>query len=176
MAGAWADIVAKLAGVRPIGLVPKWRTALTVDGIGSEFRRWPSVINVEEQWYLKPDAGQLILSPADETPVEPQDVQPEEMDVAICIDRVERATTLQVRRVGRKWAGLRSFVKDKTLVAGFAPDAPGFFWLAGQGGYGIMTSPAMGRIAAALACGKPLSAEIEAKGVTAKDLSPARLG
>jgi D-arginine dehydrogenase len=175
-AGAWADVVAKLAGVKPIGLVPKRRTALTVEGIGTEFRKWPSIIDVEEQWYLKPDAGQLILSPADETPVEPQDIQPEEMDVAICIDRVERATTLQVRRVGRKWAGLRSFVKDKTLVAGFAPDAPGFFWLAGQGGYGIMTSPAMGRIAAALVEGRDIPADIAEAGVTAGELGPGRLG
>ncbi len=175
-AGAWADVVAKLAGVKQIGLVPKRRTALTVEGIGTEFRKWPSVIDVEEQWYLKPDAGQLILSPADETPVEPQDIQPEELDIAHCIDRVERATTLAVRRIGRKWAGLRSFVKDKTLVAGFAPEAPGFFWLAGQGGYGIMTSPAMGRIAAALVEGKPIPPDIAEAGVTAGDLGPARLG
>jgi D-arginine dehydrogenase len=97
------------------------------------------------------------------------------MDIAICVDRVEQASTLAIRRVMRKWAGLRSFVKDKTPVAGFAPDAPGFFWLAGQGGYGIMTSPAMGRVAAALAQGKPMPAEITAHGVSAADLAPARL-
>jgi D-arginine dehydrogenase len=172
-AGAWADALARLAGVGPIGLVPKRRTALTAEGVG-DFRRWPAVVDVDEQFYWKPDAGQLILSPADETPVEPQDVQPEELDVALCIDRIERASTMSIRRIGRKWAGLRSFVKDKTLVAGFAPGALGFFWLAGQGGYGIMTSPAMGRIAAALAQSKPIPADIAERGVSADDLSPAR--
>jgi D-arginine dehydrogenase len=174
-AGAWADEIARRAGVRGIGLVPKRRTAITVDAPGFDFRSWPSVIDIDEEFYLKPDAGQLILSPADETPVAPQDVQPEEIDIAHCIDRVERATTLRIQRVGRKWAGLRSFVRDKTLVAGFAADAPGFFWLAGQGGYGIMTSPAMGRIAAALANGRPMPGDIESAGVTASDLSPERL-
>ncbi len=174
-AGAWADRVAALAHVRPIGLVPKRRTALTTGGGGPDCRRWPSVIDIDEQFYFKPDAGQLILSPADETPVEPHDVQPEEIDVAICIDRVSRATTLDIRRIGRKWAGLRSFVHDKTPVAGFAPDAHGFFWLAGQGGYGIMTSPAMSRIAAALVCGRAIPTDIAATGLSAADLSPARL-
>jgi len=174
-AGAWADVLARMAGARPVGLVPKRRTAATIEPpAGGDFRRWPAVIDVDEQFYWKPDAGQLLISPADETPVEPQDVQPEEMDVALCVDRVERATTLAIRRVARKWAGLRSFVKDKTPVLGFAPDAPGFFWLAGQGGYGIMTSPAMGRIAAALAQGKPMPADIAARSITAADLAPQR--
>ena len=173
-AGAWADTLARMAGVKPIGLVPKRRTAMTVEGVG-DFRRWPAVIDVDEQFYWKPDAGQLILSPADETPIEPQDVQPDELDVALCVDRVERASTMSIKRIARKWAGLRSFVKDKTLVAGFAPDAPGFFWLAGQGGYGIMTSPAMGRIAAALAQGRAIPADIAERGVSAADLAPARL-
>jgi len=172
-AGAWADVLARMAGVKPIGLVPKRRTAMTVEGVG-DFRRWPAVIDVDEQFYWKPDAGQLILSPADETPLEPQDVQPDELDVALCVDRVERASTMSIKRIARKWAGLRSFVPDKTPVAGFAPGAPGFFWLAGQGGYGIMTSPAMGRISAALAQGKAMPADIAARGVTAADFLPAR--
>ena len=176
-AGAWADALARLAGAKPVGLVPKRRTAFTFDpSAGSDFRRWPAVIDVEEQFYFKPDAGQLLASPADETPVEPQDIQPEELDIAVCIDRCEQAATLGIRRVARKWAGLRSFVKDKSPVAGFAPDAPGFFWLAGQGGYGIMTSPAMGRIAAALAQGQPIPADLAALGVTAAELAPSRLG
>ena len=175
-AGAWADALARMAGARPVGLVPKRRTACTIEPPAeSGFRAWPAVIDVDEQFYWKPDAGQLILSPADETPVEPQDIQPEEMDIAICVDRVEQASTLAIRRVMRKWAGLRSFVKDKTPVAGFAPEAPGFFWLAGQGGYGIMTSPAMGRVAAALAQRKPVPADIAAYGVSAADLAPQRL-
>ncbi len=176
-AGAWADVLARMAGAKPVGLVPKRRTAVTIEPPAeSGFRSWPAVIDVDEQFYWKPDAGQLILSPADETPVEPQDIQPEEMDIAICVDRVDQATTLAIRRVLRKWAGLRSFVRDKSPVAGFAPEAPGFFWLAGQGGYGIMTSPAMGRVAAALAQQKPLPDDIAAHGVTAADLAPQRLG
>jgi D-arginine dehydrogenase len=175
-AGAWADALAGMAGVKPIGLVPKRRTAITFDPpAGADFRRWPAVIDVDEQFYFKPDAGQLLASPADETPVEPQDIQPEELDIALCIDRCERAATLGIRRVARKWAGLRSFVADKTPVAGFAAEAPGFFWLAGQGGYGIMTSPSMGRISAALVQGKGVPADIEDLGVTAADMSPARL-
>jgi D-arginine dehydrogenase len=175
-AGAWADVLARMAGARRVGLVPKRRTAATIEPpAGADFRRWPAVIDIDEQFYWKPDAGQLLISPADETPVEPQDVQPEEMDIALCVDRVEAASTLSIRRIARKWAGLRSFVKDKTPVAGFAPDAPNFFWLAGQGGYGIMTSPAMGRAAAALARGLALPADIAAHGVSAADLAPARL-
>ena len=175
-AGAWADVLARMAGAKPVGLVPKRRTAATIEPpAGGDFRRWPAVIDVDEQFYWKPDAGQLLISPADETPVEPQDVQPEELDIALCVDRVEAASTLAIRRIARKWAGLRSFVKDKTPVAGFAPDLPGFFWLAGQGGYGIMTSPAMGRVAAALAQGKALPADIAAQGVSAADLAPQRL-
>jgi D-arginine dehydrogenase len=174
-AGAWADVLARLAGVAPVHLVPKRRTALTIDApAGSGFRDWPAVIDIDEQFYWKPDAGQLILSPADETPVEPQDVQPEELDIALCVDRIERASTLAVRRVLRKWAGLRSFVRDKTPVVGFAADAPNFFWLAGQGGYGIMTSPAMGRIAAALAQGNDIPADLAAAGISAADLAPSR--
>ena len=174
-AGAWADVLGRMAGAAPVGLVPKRRTAFTIEPPAeSNFRRWPAVIDVDEQFYWKPDAGQLILSPADETPVEPQDVRPEELDIALCIDRVERASTLAIRRVARKWAGLRSFVKDKTPVVGLAPGAPNFLWLAGQGGYGIMTSPAMGRIAAALAQGQAIPAEIAARGVSAADLAPSR--
>jgi D-arginine dehydrogenase len=174
-AGAWADVLARMAGVKPVGLQPKRRTAVTIEPPAeSNFRRWPAVIDIDEQFYWKPDAGQLILSPADETPVEPQDAQPEEMDIALCVDRVETASTLAISRIARKWAGLRSFVKDKTPVVGFANEAPGFFWLAGQGGYGIMTSPAMGRVAAALARGVALPADIAAHGVTAAELAPAR--
>ncbi|MCW5771889.1 MAG: FAD-binding oxidoreductase [Rhodospirillaceae bacterium] len=175
-AGAWADVLAGMAGAKPIGLVPKRRTAITFEPpAGADFRRWPAVIDVEEQFYFKPDAAQLMASPADETPVDPQDIQPEEMDIAICIDRCEQAAALGIRRVTRKWAGLRSFVADKTPVVGFAAETPGFFWLAGQGGYGIMTSPTMGRIAAALAQDKPMPSDVQDLGVSAADLSPARL-
>jgi len=162
-AGAWADAVAGLAGLPPVGLQPKRRTALTV-AAPDEFdtRGWPMVIDAEETGYFKPDAGKLLVSPADETPVEPQDIQPEEIDVAVAVDRLMRATTITVGRVERKWAGLRSFVPDHTPVNGFDLLADGFFWLAGQGGYGIMTAEGMARTAAALIAGGKLPAGIEA--------------
>jgi D-arginine dehydrogenase len=135
---------------------------------------WAMTIDVDESCYVKPDAGRLLLSPADETPSPPTDAQPEELDIALAIERLERFTTLKVERVTHKWAGLRSFVADKTLVAGEAPGASGFIWAAGQGGYGIQTSPAMGRIVAALATGRAIPADIADQGVTAAALDPAR--
>ncbi len=174
-AGAWCDEVAKLAGVAPIGLVPKRRTAITFDMPDPQaIHGWPSVIDVDEQFYVKPDAGRMLASPADETPMPPCDVQPEEFDIAVLIDRLEQATTLQVRRLVSKWAGLRSFVADKTLVAGFDETASGFFWLAGQGGYGIQTSPAMARVAAALIGGQGMPDDLLAMGVTEAVLAPRR--
>lgn len=175
-AGAWCDEVARLAGAKPVGLVPKRRTAMIFDGpAGSGFERWPLVADVGETWYIKPESGRLFGSPADETPVPPCDVQPDEMDIAIAVHNIEQATTLEVRRLYRKWAGLRSFVADKTLVAGFDDGVEGFFWLAGQGGYGIQTAPAMGALVASLIRGEGLPAPVSARGVTAADLSPKRL-
>jgi D-arginine dehydrogenase len=174
-AGAWCDALAQLAGVATIGLVPKRRTAFTTEApAGCDITNWPLVIDAAESFYFKPDAGVLLLSPANEDAVDPQDVQPEELDVAIAVDRIQTATTLQIRQVRRKWAGLRSFVADKTPVVGFAPDAPGFFWLAGQGGYGIQTAPAMGELAAALVRGLPVPAAIAALGLRAEDVSAGR--
>ena len=175
-AGAWCDELAQLAGVVTVGLVPKRRTAFTTEApAGCDISTWPLVIDARETFYFKPDAGVLLVSPANEDPVRAQDVQPEELDVAIAVDRVETATTLQIRQVRRKWAGLRSFVADKTPVVGFAPDAPGFFWLAGQGGYGIQTAPAMGELAAALVQGLPVPADMVALGVREQDLAARRL-
>jgi D-arginine dehydrogenase len=174
-AGAWCDEVAKLAGIAPIGLVPKRRTAITFDPPqGQAIHDWPSMIDVDEQFYFKPDAGRILASPADETPMPPCDVQPDELDIAILVDRLEQATTLQVKRIASKWAGLRSFVADKTLVAGFERGAPGFFWLAGQGGYGIQTSPTMARVAASLIAGKGLPPDLTDLGLTEATLAPAR--
>jgi len=173
-AGAWCDRVAALAGVRPIGLVPKRRSIFTFappDGVDTS--RWPLFGGVGESWYVKPDAGVLLGSPANADPVEPQDVQPEELDIALAIDRIEAATTLVVRP-RRKWAGLRSFVADGDLVGGFADDAPAFFWLAAQGGYGIQTAAAMGEACAALVRGEPLPAPIAAFGLSADALAPTR--
>jgi len=174
-AGAWCDNVGAMAGARPLGLVPKRRTAILFDPpAGTDVAGWPLAIDADESFYFKPDAGRLMGSPADETPSEPCDAQPEELDIALAVDRIERATTLQIRRIVHRWAGLRSFVADKTLVAGFDPDLAGFFWLAGQGGYGVQTSPAMGRIAASLLRGRGLPADVADLGVEPAHLSPAR--
>jgi D-arginine dehydrogenase len=174
-AGAWADEVAALAHVRPVGLQPMRRTALLFSAEGHDVRRWPMVMDVGEQLYFRPDAGRLMASPEDETPVAPGDARPDELDVAICVERLERATSLRVRRVEHRWAGLRSFVRDRCPVVGFAPDAPGFFWLAGQGGFGILSAPALARAAAALATNGPLPPELLDLGVAVEQLAPARL-
>ncbi|MGH8289378.1 MAG: NAD(P)/FAD-dependent oxidoreductase [Steroidobacteraceae bacterium] len=150
-AGAWADAVAVLAGIEPMRIQACRRTAVLVELAGEPISdAWPLTIDIEEAYYFKPDAGLLLISPADETPVEPCDVQPEELEVAIAIDRVEKATRARIARVRRKWAGLRSFTPDRSPVIGFDEAAPGFFWLAGQGGYGIQTAPAAAALTAAL--------------------------
>ena len=175
-AGAWADEVARRAGVATVGLQPLRRTVVIVPAPpGADCARWPMVIDVDERFYFKPDAGHLLLSPANEDPSPPCDAAPDEMDVAVAVDRFEAATTHPVRRILHRWAGLRSFVADRTPVVGFAADAPGFFWLAGQGGYGIETSPALGALAAHLVRGAPSLPEVmAAHGVDATVLSPAR--
>jgi D-arginine dehydrogenase len=176
-AGAWADVVAGLAGAKPVGLVPKRRTAFTFDAPATlELKHLPMVIDFDESWYIKPEVGQFLASPADETPSPPCDVQPEEMDIAIAVERIETATTLQIRRIKNKWAGLRSFVADKNLVVGCDPAVEGLFWLAGQGGYGIQTAESAGRLAASLALGKGMPGDIAALGVSEAALSPARFG
>ena len=149
-AGAWADHVAGQAGLAPIGLQPKRRTAALIDGPPLDFAAWPLVIEAAERFYFKPDAGRLLISPADETDSEPCDVQPDNLDIAVAADRIETATTLTIRRITHRWAGLRTFAPDRTPVCGFDPRVDGFFWLAGQGGYGIQTSPALAALAAKL--------------------------
>jgi len=175
-AGAWCDVIATLAGVPAIGLQPKRRSAFTfAPPAGVDPRAWPCLVGADESWYVKPDAGLLLGSPANADPVDPQDVQPEELDIALAIDRIQRMTTLEIRRPARTWAGLRSFVADGDLVGGFDPAAPGFFWVAAQGGYGIQTSPAMGEACAALARGLPLPQHIADCGLTGAMLGPSRL-
>jgi len=175
-AGAWADTVARLAGAKPLGIMPKRRTVALLDAPADhDIRNWPLTIDADETFYFKPDAGRLLLTPADETPSPPCDAQPEELDIALAVDRFESMTTVGVRRVAHKWAGLRSFAPDRTPVVGFDHDAGGFFWLAGQGGYGMQTSSAMARTAAALIRGDAIPADIAREGVTAAALSPARL-
>lgn len=175
-AGAWADATAQLAGVPRIGLQPRRRSAFIFAAPpGVDAAQWPMAIGAGEDWYFKPDAGMLLGSPANADTVEPHDVQAEELDIALAIDRIQQMTTLTIRRPTRTWAGLRSFVGDGDLVGGFDPVAPGFFWVAAQGGYGIQTSAAMGEACAALARGLPLPERIAAFGLTASMLSPARL-
>ncbi|HVO16126.1 MAG TPA: FAD-binding oxidoreductase [Alphaproteobacteria bacterium] len=174
-AGAWCDELARLAGVLPVGLVPKRRTAFTFDPpAGADVRHWPAVIDIAETFYFKPEAGKILGSPADETPMPPQDVQPDELDIALAVERIERASSLRVIRLEHRWAGLRSFVADKTPVVGMDDRAEGFFWLAGQGGYGIMTSPALGRTVASLLTAGTIPEDLATLGVTREALVPAR--
>lgn len=175
-AGAWVDSIARLGGVRPLGIEPCRRSAfIFTPPEHMDISGWPLVHGAGEDWYIKPDAGMLLGSPANADPVDPQDVQPEEMDVALAIHRIEEATTLSIHRPTRTWAGLRSFVADGDLVGGFDDEAPGFFWIAAQGGYGIQTSAAMGETCAALARGLPVPAHPASFGITAPMLGRARL-
>lgn len=174
-AGAWADEVARLAGLPPVGLVAKRRTALIVDAAPAPNVAWPMVVDIGESFYFKPESGRLLISPADETAMPATDAQPDEIDIAEAVARLEAATRLKVRRVLRKWAGLRTFAPDRTLVIGPDPLAPGFVWMAGQGGYGIQTAAAAGRAAAALALRAALPDELTQFGVIATDLLPDRL-
>lgn len=169
-AGAWADHVAGLAGIAPIGLQP-YRRSIAVVPLIQDSSRWPVTASAHEDWYAKPETGRLLISPADEDPVEPHDVWADDLVVAEGIARAEAWLDFEVTRVERTWAGLRTFAPDRTLVAGFEPEAEGFFWLAGQGGYGIQTAPAMSRIAAALVQGE--APEIVGPEVVTA-LSPAR--
>jgi D-arginine dehydrogenase len=175
-AGAWADEVAALAGVAPLGLEPRRRSAfLFQPPAGVDTARWPFVTSVSEDFYFKPDAGLLLGSPANADPVAPHDVQPEDLDIALAIDRIEAATTMRIERPLRPWAGLRSFVADGGLVGGFDPAARGFFWIAALGGYGIQTCAAMGEACAHLALGRALPPHLADAGLTAAMLGADRL-
>jgi len=169
-AGAWGDQVAALAGVEPLGLSPRRRTAFLVAAPPGA-QDWPLVADAAEAWYAKPDAGKLLCSPADETPAPPGDAKPDELDVARAIEVINDRTTLGIRSVSHAWAGLRTFAPDRVPVAGEDPEQPGFFWSVGQGGYGIQTAPAMGELVAALVTGSapPVAADVVAA------LSPGRL-
>lgn len=175
-AGAWCDVVGSMAGTRPIGLVPMRRTAFTFPPPpDSDHTRWPMVIDLDEQFYFRPEGPQVLASPCDETPMEPHDVRHEEIDVALGIERVQSVTTMRIRSVAHAWAGLRSFVADHRPVNGWDPEMPGFYWLAGQGGFGIKSSPAMGRFAAAMILDGGPPPDLTAAGVTAEVLGVARL-
>ena len=175
-AGAWADVVAALAGVPPIGLEPRRRTAFTFPvPAGMDASGWPAVIGIDESYYFKPDAGQLLGSPANADPVAPHDVVPEELDVALGLHRIEQVTSFQIRRPSHSWAGLRSFVADGDLVIGWDNHVPRFFWLAAQGGYGIQSAAGAALLARQLALDEPLLACLADEGITRDALSPARL-
>ncbi len=175
-AGAWVDQVAALAGVRPIGIRPMRRTAFAFPAPHDmSVGHWPHVSNVDYRWYLKPEAASFIGSLAEEVLTPPGEVYPDDADVAQAVDNIEGETTLSINRLINRWAGLRNFVADRNPVVGRAADEGSFIWVAGQGGCGVLTSPAMGRTVAAIAGGLPLPASVAAHGVTLEALSPARL-
>lgn len=171
--GAWGDGVAEMAGIAPIGLTPFRRTAFMVPG-SSAYATLPMIVETRERWYLRPDGEQILCSLAEETPSMPEDAKPRMEDVALAIDRINEATTLGIRTVNSEWAGLRTFAPDRDLVIGEDPTAPGFFWLVGQGGIGIQTSPAYGALLAALVLDHPLSGALSDAGVDPARTSPAR--
>jgi D-arginine dehydrogenase len=175
-AGAWADRIAAMAGVAPLGLEPKRRTIIVVDPpAGMDVSDWPFIHSAASDFYMLPEAGQLLVSPVDEVEDDPCDAQPEEYDVALAAYQLEQYTTLKVERIAHRWAGLRSFVPDRIPTAGFAPDAPGFFWLAGQGGYGLQTAPAMAAIVETLATGGAWPDGLAELAVTPDRIRPERL-
>jgi D-arginine dehydrogenase len=174
-AGAWADTVAQRSGLGPLGLQPRRRSAFTFDAPGHDHRGWPAVVGIDESWYFKPDAGQLLGSPANADPVPAHDVVAEEIDIATGIAHVEAHTTLHIRRPRRTWAGLRTFVPDGELVIGADRRAPGFFWLAGQGGYGIQSAAGAALLAESLLLGAPLPQALQRQGVQPAGMSPDRL-
>ena len=174
-AGAWAGHVGDMACATNINLVAKRRTAIVVDAPeGMDVASMPTVDFAGIGAYFKPDAGRIMASPGDETPMEPQDVQPDEWDVAVLADWLQTETKISIKRIAHSWAGLRSFVADEAPVVGFDPVMPNFFWLAGQGGYGIMMAPALGRAAAGLILNGTLPADLVEVGVSAEELQPGR--
>ena len=175
-AGAWADRIAALAGLHPRGIVPYRRTAIVFDPpAGCDIASWPMTFDAAETWYFKPEGGRIMVSPVDKTPSEPCDCQPEELDIALAAERIEQATTLKVRRIEHRWAGLRSFAPDEAPVIGPDPAEPSFVWYAGQGGNGVMAAPAAAQLAAALALGEGVPDALARLGISAALTTPGRL-
>ncbi|MBL4580508.1 MAG: FAD-binding oxidoreductase [Gammaproteobacteria bacterium] len=181
-AGAWADVVAELAGVTKLGLQPMKRTAVLIDPnqsddpeLDMDISNWPLVVDVEEQFYFKPGAGQILVSPADETPCDPCDAQPDEIDIAIAIDRFQKATSLGIKRVSHSWSGLRTFAPDRNFVVGFDPRLKNFFWLAGQGGYGVQAAPGIAQLANSIITGATLTQDFSPVLNYQNDVTPERL-
>lgn len=176
-AGAWVDQVATLAKARSIGIRPCRRSAILVDPPeGESADDWPMVVDFDEKFYFKPDAGKIMVSSANEDLSPPCDAQPEELDIAYAAHYLGEATSMNIKRVDHSWAGLRNFVEDKSMVIGFDQQAPGFFWLAGQGGFGIQTAPAAGRLVAAMVLENAIPEDLANLGLTREVISPARLG
>ena len=176
-AGAWCDEIARLAGVAPLGLQPLRRTIIVFDAPAElDVRDWPFTKTAVDDFYMLPESGRLLACPVDEVPSEPGDAQPEEYDIALAASKVEHYTSIPIRRISHSWAGLRTFTGDRVPVAGFAADADGFFWLAGQGGYGLQTSPAMSVITESLIAGTPWPNELTDWGITPAAMSPERPG
>ncbi|MFE8148628.1 FAD-binding oxidoreductase [Brenneria goodwinii] len=172
-AGAWADNIAVLAGISPLGLEPLKRSALLIE-CADAVDDLPYVADINESFYFKPDAGLIMISPCDETLELPCDVRPDEIDIAMGMERFENATSLIVNKLKSKWAGLRTFAKDRNPIIGFDCRIDGFFWLAGQGGYGIQTAPAIASLSHSLLCSEPLSHHLTAVGINPLDYSPER--
>jgi len=173
--GAWGDQVAIRAGVEPVGLEPRRRTAFTVNRDEPDLQEWDMIADIDLHFYCKPDGRQLLCSLAEENPSEPCDAKHDEADVALAIERINTATTLDIRSVQTAWTGLRTFVPDRSMVIGADPDNDSFFWCVGQGGTGIMTSPGSGRLLADLMTeGKP-SEYFEGTGLNYEEVSPMRL-
>ncbi|MEU4674419.1 FAD-binding oxidoreductase [Amycolatopsis sp. NPDC023774] len=176
-AGAWADEVAKLAGVPTLGLQPKVRSAfVSPTAFSGEISDWPMIFDILERWYFKPEATLILGSPADETDTAPGDARPDELAVARALESINDITTLGLRSVRRAWAGLRSFVADRAPVVGSWAGHEGFHFVAGQGGYGIQMAPALAAIAADAVLEGELSARTAAYGATLDALGPGRLG
>lgn len=173
-AGAWADVVAERAGLAPLGMRPLRRTA-AITPAPDTVATWPLVMDIAGRYYCEPEPGGLLISPADESTSEPVDAQPDELDVALALERVREATGLPLRSVRRAWAGLRTFAPDRVPVLGEDPRAAGFFWLAGQGGAGIKTAPAMAALLAVAIDGGRTPGDAQALGVTLEGLSAQRL-
>ncbi len=177
-AGAWIDKIAGIAGATAIGALPLRRTALTFSPDGAAapegMEKWPFVVDAEEEFYFKVEAGKILASPADESESEPCDAQPEELDIAIAVDRLQKATNFEIRIIERTWAGLRTFAPDRSPAVGFDAEVGGFFWFGGQGGYGIQTAPAMAAAAAGLILYGKMPTNLQALGIKEEDISPQR--
>jgi D-arginine dehydrogenase len=173
--GAWGDEVARNCGAKTLGLQPKRRSIGVVPMPADvDFLNWPMVIDVGETWYAKPQSGKLMISSADATNVDPHDAYADDMAIAEGVDRLMAATTLNVERLDHSWAGLRTFAPDGNPVIGFDPSTDGFFWLVGQGGYGIQSCPALSTTAAAMALQKPIPNDIISLGLNPDHILPDR--